>query len=411
MREEEARKRHPAGKAITPAALFLGKLRQTAAVARRECALLLRNPIYWVCMVILPVLVTLFFTSMMQEGQPLEMPVGVVDRDNSSTSRALIRRLDAFQTSRVVAHYASVADARRAIQRNEIYGFLYIPEGTARKLLSSRRPKISFYYTMTSVTAGSLVFRDLKTVSTLGSAAVGQATLRAKGLTDTQIQTFLQPIRIDLHQLQNPWTDYNVYLSTMLVPGVLMLFIFLITAYSIGTELKFGRARHWLGSADGNIVVALTGKMLPQTIVFLVVVFAYMGYVFGTLGFPHHTSTWRLLLLGLLTVLPAQGFGIFAFGLFPSLRMSMSICSLWAVLSFSIVGSAFPVPNMDGALQSLSWLFPLRHYFLTYQATVLNGYPLAEAWPHVAVLVAFTLLPITLLGKIRNAMLHYVYIP
>lgn len=387
------------------------QLRQIATISRRELVILKRNPIYWFCMVIFPVAVMLFFTSMMKEGQPLEMPVGVVDLDNSSTSRSLIRTLDAFQTSHVVAHYASVEEARKAIQRNEIYGFLYIPKGTAEKLLASRRPRISFYYTMTSVTAGALVFRDLKTISTLGSAAVGQATMRAKGYTGEQIQTFLQPIKVDLHQIANPWTDYNVYLSTMLVPGVMMLFIFLITAYSIGTELKFNRSKEWLAQADNNIFVAMTGKMLPQTVIFLTIVFVYMYYVFGVLDFPHPGGVWKMVMLGLLTVLPAQGFGIFAFGLFPSLRMSMSICSLWAVLSFSIVGSAFPVTAMDPELQALSWLFPMRHYFLIYQTTVFNGYTLADVWPHIATLLAFMLLPLTLFSKIKNAMLNYVYIP
>lgn len=386
-------------------------LRQIATIAWRELVILKRNPIYWFCMVIFPIAVMLFFTSMMKEGQPLEMPIGVVDLDNSSTSRSLIRTLDAFQTSRVVAHYASVEDARKAIQRNEIYGFLYIPDGTAEKLLASRRPRISFYYTMTSVTAGALVFRDLKTISTLGSAAVGQATMRAKGYTSEQIQTFLQPIKVDLHQIANPWTDYNVYLSTMLVPGVMMLFIFLVTAYSIGTELKFNRSKQWLAQADNNIVVAMTGKMLPQTAIFLVIVFTYMYYVFGVLDFPHTGGVWKIVMLGLLTVLPAQGFGIFAFGLFPSLRMSMSICSLWAVLSFSVVGSAFPVTAMDSEIQALSWLFPMRHYFLIYQTTVFNGYTLADVWPHIAALLAFMLMPIILLSKIKNAMLNYVYIP
>ena len=159
-------------------------------------------------MVIFPLAVMFFFTSMLENGQPQEMPVGVVDQDNSSTTRALIRRLDAFQTSQVVAYYPSVNAARRAIQNNEIYGFLYFPKGTTERLLSSRQPKISFYYTMTSVTAGSLVFRDLKTVATLGSAAVGQATMRARGFTDDQIKTFLQPITINLHQIGNPMTDY-----------------------------------------------------------------------------------------------------------------------------------------------------------------------------------------------------------
>lgn len=381
------------------------------AIAKRECCILLKNPIYWFCMVVFPILVMVFFTSMMHDGQPTEMPVGIVDLDNSSTSRALTRKLDAFQTTHIVAHYPSVAEARRAIQTGDIYGFLYIPQGTADKLLASRRPKISFYYSMTSVTAGALVFRDLKTISTLGSAAVGQATLRAKGLTNAQTQTFLQPIKIDLHQIANPWTDYNVYLSTMLVPGVIMLFIFLITAYSIGTELKFGRSKKWMAMADNNVVVALVGKLLPQTMVFLLLTLTYMYYVFGTLSFPHHGSALTMLLLAVLTVLPAQGFGVFAFGLVPSLRMSMSICSLWAVLSFSIVGSAFPVPNMDSELQALSWLFPLRHYFIVYETTVLNGYPLDGALPHLLSLAVFVLLPIPVLGKIKNAMLKYVYIP
>lgn len=384
---------------------------EIVAIAKRECCILLKNPIYWFCMVVFPVLVMVFFTSMMSEGQPLEMPVGVVDLDNSSTSRALTRKLDAFQTTRIVAHYPSVAEGRQAMQRGEIYGMLYIPKGTADKLLASRRPKISFYYSMTSITAGALVFRDLKTISTLGSAAVGQATLRAKGLTAAQTQTFLQPIKIDLHQIANPWTDYNVYLSTMLVPGVIMLFIFLITAYSIGTELKFGRSKKWLSMADNNVVVALIGKLLPQTIVFLLLVLVYMYYVFGIFGFPHHGSAPIMVLLALLTVLPAQGFGVFAFGLIPSLRMSMSICSLWAVLSFSIVGSAFPVPNMDAELQALAWLFPLRHYFMVYQTSVLNGYPLTGVLPHLLSLAVFILLPIPVLGKIKNAMLKYVYIP
>lgn len=386
-------------------------VRQIAAIAWRECRILKKNPIYWFCMILLPIVVMLFFTSMMQEGQPMEMPVGVVDLDNSSTSRSLIRSLDAFQTTHVVAHYPSVEDARKAIQRNEIYGFLYLPSNMSSDLLASRRPTISFYYTMTSVTAGALVFRDLKTISTLGSAAVGQATMRAKGYTPEQIQTFLQPIRVDLHQIANPWTNYNVYLSTMLVPGVIILFVFLITAYSVGTELKFHRSHEWLAMADNNIWVALIGKILPQTIIFLLLVFLYMLYVFGVLDFPHPGGVWKMALLGVLTVIPAQGFGLFAFGLFPSLRMSMSICSLWAVLSFSIVGSAFPVPSMASELQALSWLFPLRHYFLVYQTTVLNGYTIADAWIHVAALLAFVCLPLTVMGKIKNAMLKYVYIP
>ena len=158
-------------------------------------------------MVAFPLLAMIFFTSLMDEGLPEDMPVGVVDLDNTSTSRSLVRRLDAFQNSRVVARYPSVADARRAVQENQIYAFLYIPKGTTDDLLSSRQPKISFYYNMASIMSGALLMKDLKVISNLGSAAVGQATMRAKGYTPEQISAFLQPIRLDLHQVANPWTN------------------------------------------------------------------------------------------------------------------------------------------------------------------------------------------------------------
>ena len=380
-------------------------------VAKRECKILYVNRIYFFSMVVFPLLALFFFTSLMDEGLPEDMPVGIVDLDNSSTSRALIRRLDAFQSSRVVARYPSVAEARRAIQENEIYAFLYIPHGMADDLLASRRPKVSYYYNMGYIMAGSLLMKDLKTISNLGSAAVGQATMQARGYTADQIQAFLLPIRVDLHQIANPWTNYNSYLSTVFVPGVMMLFMFLISAYSLGMELKFGRGKEWLGKADNHIVVAILGKFLPQAVVFLVLIFFYELYIYNVLHFPHVGGWGYIILLSLLEVFGSIGFGIFAFGLLPSLRMSMSICSLWAVLSFSLAGSAFPVMGMDTPIQALTWLFPLRHYYMLYQITVFNGFPLIDAWFHLVALVGFTLLPWFVVYKIKNAMLHYVYIP
>ncbi len=377
----------------------------------RELRIISKNPIYCFCMVVFPIIIVVFFTSMLNEGMPQNLPIGLVDADNTSTTRALSQRLDAFQSTKIVERYSSMGEARHAIQRGEIYGFLYFPQGTTEELIAGRQPTISYFYSLAAKLPGSLTMKDLKVISSLGSAAVGQATMRARGATDAQIQAMLQPIAIDLHMVANPWSNYNVYLSTVFVPGIIMLFIFLITAYSIGTELKFGRSKEWLHLADNNITVALLGKFLPQAIIWLAIFFGYEYYIDGVLHFPHEGGAWAIIRLGLMGVFSSMGFGIFAFGLLPSLRMSMSICSLWAVLSLSMAGSAFPVMAMDGPLQSLSWLFPLRHYFMIYQITVFNGFPVLESWFHFAALTAFMLLPCIVIGKIKNAMLNYVYIP
>ena len=190
-----------------------------------------------------------------------------------------------------------------------------------------------------------------------------------------------------------------------------MLFIFIVTAYSIGTELKFNSAKEWLDTSGGNIFVALMGKMLPQTVIFLIIMYAYMFYVFGVLHFPHPGSPGYILLLGVLSVLSSQGFGIFVFGVVPSLRMSMSICCLWAVLSYSLSGTAFPLSAMDSEIKAIALLFPLRHYYMIYQLNIFNGYSLEFSWPYMVALMAFAALPLLVTGRIKKALQTYQYIP
>lgn len=380
-------------------------------IAKREVLRIAIRPLYLFCMIIAPVFCYLFFTTLMANGLPTDMPAGVVDLDNTSTTRNIIRNLDAFQQTHIVAHYPSVMEARKAIQRGEIYSFYYIPEGTTEATLASRQPKVSFYVNYSYLIAGSLLYKDQRTISELAAGAVGRATLYAKGATEDQAMAFLQPIVIDTHALNNPWLNYSVYLCNTLFPGILMLLIFLTTIYTLGEEVKNGTGRELMRLADNSITKVLIGKLLPHTLVFFVIAVFYNVYLYGYLHYPCHSGIFPMLLAGLLLVLSSQAFGVFLFGLFGSFRLALSAASLWGVISFSISGFTFPVMTMHPTLQALCVLFPLRHYYLLYVNFALNGYPLIYAWQAVAALLVFLLLPFLVLKKLRTILLQYVYVP
>ena len=375
-------------------------------IAKREVLRIAVRPLYLFCMIIAPVFCYLFFTTLMANGLPTDLPAGVVDLDNTSTTRNIIRNLDAFQQTHIVAHYPSVMEARKAIQRGEIYSFYYIPEGTTEATLASRQPKVSFYVNYSYLIAGSLLYKDQRTISELAAGAVGRATLYAKGATEDQAMAFLQPIVIDTHALNNPWLNYSVYLCNTLFPGILMLLIFLTTIYTLGEEVKNGTGRELMRLADNSITKVLIGKLLPHTLVFFVIAVFYNVYLYGYLHYPCHSGIFPMLLAGLLLVLSSQAFGVFLFGLFGSFRLALSAASLWGVISLSISGFTFPVMAMHPTLQALCVLFPLRHVNFA-----LNGYPLIYAWQAVAALLVFLLLPFLVLKKLRTILLQYVYVP
>ena len=380
-------------------------------VMKRECRRLVSRPLYLFCMVIAPLFCYIFFTTLMDSGLPTNLPVGAVDMDQSATSRNLIRNLDAFGQTAVVAHYGSVADARIAVQEGKIYGFFYISKGLSADAQSQRQPKISFYTNNSYLIAGSLLFKDMKMMSELAAGAAGRSVLYAKGATEDQAMALLQPIVIDTHPLNNPWLNYSVYLCNTLVPGVLMLMIFMITVYSIGTEIKDRTAREWLRMSNNSIYIALAGKLLPDTVKLFIIGIFYNVYLYGFLPFPCNSGIVPMILATLCLVLASQCCGVVMIGTLPTLRLGLSFASLWGVISFSISGFSFPVMAMHPILQALSNLFPLRHYFLIYVDQALNGYSMAYSWPNYMALLIFMMLPFLVVHRLKEALIYYKYVP
>lgn len=380
-------------------------------IARRELRRMASKPIYWFCMIAAPLFCFVFFTSLMAEGLPTDMPLGLVDNDNTTTSRSLTRNLDAFEMTSIKEQYANVTEAREAVQRGDIYGFYYIPKGTTRKAQRQELPVVSFYTNYSYLVAGSLLYRDMRTMSELASGAASRTVLYAKGATERQAMAFLQPIVIDSHAINNPWLNYNVYLSNVILPGLLMLFIFMVTVFSIGTEVKYNTVHDWLIMARGSMFHALAGKLLPQTLIFFLIGIAFAIGLYGVLHFPCHSGLPTMLLVMFLGIIGAQGLGVFMFAMLPTLRLSLSFASLWGVISFSICGMSYPVMAMHPTLQGLSLLFPLRHYFLLYVNCALDGYPLMNAAPYVVGLLLFAMLPLLLLRRLKKMLLVVPYIP
>lgn len=380
-------------------------------IARRELRRMASKPIYWFCMIAAPLFCFVFFTSLMAEGLPTDMPLGLVDNDNTTTSRSLARNLDAFEMTSIKEQYANVTEAREAVQRGDIYGFYYIPKGTTRKAQRQELPVVSFYTNYSYLVAGSLLYRDMRTMSELASGAASRTVLYAKGATERQAMAFLQPIVIDSHAINNPWLNYNVYLSNVILPGLLMLFIFMVTVFSIGTEVKYNTVHDWLIMARGSMFHALAGKLLPQTLIFFLIGIAFAIGLYGVLHFPCHCGLPTMLLVMFLGIIGAQGLGVFMFAMLPTLRLSLSFASLWGVISFSICGMSYPVMAMHPTLQGLSLLFPLRHYFLLYVNCALDGYPLMNAAPYAVGLLLFAMLPLLLLRRLKKMLLVVPYIP
>lgn len=360
-------------------------------------------------MFLAPLFCLLFLTTLMSQGLPSSLPLAVVDLDNTKTTRSLINNIDAFEQSHVVMRTADFSEARRAMQRREVYGILFIPEHFSEQAASGKQPQLVYYTNNNYMMGGSLLFKDLKMLSELASGYVSLQVRQAKGQEMGTIMGKIQPIQVEQNIIGNPWLNYSIYLNNMLIPGILQLLILQLTVYSIGVEIKNATAREWLRIAGGSIVTALVGKLLVHTIIWFLVGTCCLSVIYGFFHFPLNSGWFPMLFALLLLILAAQALGIVFISLLPTLRFGLSLASLFGMLSFSITGFSFPVSAMYPPIQALSYLFPLRHYFLIYADQALNGYPLTTSWVPYLCLLLLSMLPFLFVRDLRKSLLSVRY--
>ena len=251
----------------------------------RELRLMRQRPVYLLATIGVMAFCTVFFLTFLRDGMPEDLPVGVMDMDNSSLSRNITRQIDATQLGRTLK-FESYRSAREALQTGEINAFCVFPDGMYEDVISGRQPTVTLYVNSLYFVGGALAYKDLLTMMNMASGGVQRELLRAKGMNDDAIMGQIQPIVIDAHQIGNVTTDYGVYLTNVLLPGILEMIVILVTVFALGSELKYGTSRHMLEKAGGSMSAAMIGKLIPYTVLFHDTVLLG-GIPYGGIGMEH----------------------------------------------------------------------------------------------------------------------------
>ena len=381
------------------------------AIMMRSILEIARRPLLWLVMFIFPIGFFFFVGDMFYEGLPTRIPAAIIDHDGSTLSRQVTQTLGTMQLVDLKESLHSYSEGRRAVQEGRIYGFFLIPENFQADLLAGRKPEITFYTNMVYYVPGTLLFKTFKATAIYTKAGVAATAVQSVGADPSQLSSLMMPINIQARGIGNPSLNYGIYLGNSFIPGILQLLIFLTTAFTLGQEIKYHGSRRLMQMADGSILKALFGKIFPQTVIWWITALFMVSYLYGWCHYPMYGSWFWLIVGEMLFVVACQCFAITAFGLLPNLRLALSVCALLGILNFSLAAYSFPVPSMYPALGIFSYIFPARYNFLIYANIALNGLPIYYSRVWFACLVAFQLLPLLVMFRIKRAFLKPVYCP
>ena len=116
------------------------------SVLLREWRRMTSRRLYFGVCIVLPLFTLFFMATIFGNGQMENIPIGIVDQDNTATSRTIVRNISAVPTFKVTKHFVNEAAARESVQKKEIYGYLSIPPQFEQNAITGKNATLSYYY-------------------------------------------------------------------------------------------------------------------------------------------------------------------------------------------------------------------------------------------------------------------------
>ena len=374
----------------------------------RELRRMTSRRIYLGAAVVLPLFLLLFMCTIFGSGQMRRLPIGVVDADNTPTSRSIIRNIAAVPTFTLARHYADDAEAREAVRRKEIYGYLSIPHHFEADMLGAGAT-LCYYYHYALLAVGGEVMSAFE--QALIPVRLAPIVVEAVSLGDREqgIEHFLLPMTADDHALYNPSLDYSVYLSLPIYYIMFQILILLVTLYAVGSEAKAGTGVEWLSDARGNIFVAVVSKLLPYTLIFVAEAMLANYVFFYWLRIPFAGDMLLFALSTVLFILATQSVAVILYTLLPALSIIISVVSMVGSLGATLSGLTFPLSAMTPVVRYAALLFPVRHFTEAMQCVVYFDGDFAACRSSLLVLCLFPLVALALLPRLRTILVSRRY--
>ena len=357
---------------------------------------------YLLILTILPLLSILLFIAIFSKGMPTDLPIAVVDNDNTPLSRQVINMIEASPETAVLYKASNINEGERLILQGAAGAMVIIPANFERDILGMTPTSVGVYISGANILENGLISKGLQTTIATFSTGLKIQILSKQGISENQAIAQAMPIRLNRHILFNPYTNYSYYLLPSFMPMMILIFTVLSTIFAIGSELKYSTAGEWLSTAQGSISVALAGKLTP-TLAFMTVMAAVMFILlFEFVGVPLQGNIWILIVSCFMFILSYIAVAIFIIAITADMRLAMSLGGGYSVMAFSLSGLTFPAMAMHKTMQWFGHLFPFTYFTEIIIDQALRGAPIGNSLTQLSYMMIFLLLPITTARRLKR---------
>jgi len=356
--------------------------------------------LFIIAVVVYPIIYSLAYNNELAK----EVPIAVVDMNDSDLSRKLISMLDATDEVKVVFKTPDFNQAKELFKKSDIYGVVSIPSDFDKKIFKSETAVIPVYADASYM----IIYKQIMTaanysIGTFGAGIEIQRRISNKEQIEQAFES-RDPLPLETYALYNPRGGYASYA----MPAVLLLILqqtLLLGIGLIGGTTKENRNTHFLipiGSKKGGALSIVIGKSIAYYTIYLFNALYVFVVVFRMFSFPMRGNYFEIFvfLTPFLFAVIYMGITISAF--FKKREHALMILLFTSIPFIFMTGFSWPTQSMPQWQIWLSEIIPSTPAIKGFLALSQRGATFNDVfynWLHIWALIFLYLVTSTLLIK------------
>ncbi|MFZ0452759.1 MAG: ABC transporter permease [Ignavibacteriaceae bacterium] len=316
----------------------------------------------------------------------------VYDQDKTVTSRDFIEKFQGsgyFSITNYADNYDQITDL---INNGDDLWALVIPNDFEKKLERNEQVKVQALFDGSDGNKAGIAFGYVTGIVSNYSQNILLQIQNKLGVKAALSGSVVPELRV--------WYNPDLKTRYFMLPGIMGLILTIITTTLMAMGIVKERE---IGTLEQIIVTPIKpsqliiGKTIPFVILGFLDVFLVMGVMVFWFGIGIRGDFFYLIFASFLYVLSSIGLGLFISTVSKTQQQAMMVAMFGILLPMNFLsGFAFPIENMPGWIQPITYLIPLRYYITILRGVILKGDGFFQLIPQTVALLGIGILILAL---------------
>ncbi len=355
------------------------KLKSFLKVFKRELGIIVKDKDILMIILLSPVFYAFFYGSFYMNKSEHDVPVAVLDYDNSAISREFIRNVNAHKLVEITESIQDYNSAQDRIYSQKVQGVIMIPDNFSQNLKTLQPADLKLLLNTSRFLPSNDINIAVNEVSAQMRIDLRLNYYQEKGYNSGQVRGNIEPVREDIRPMFNETESYGDFLIPALLVLILQQTLLIGLSESIAKEREKQTLHELYEAADKSIWAMMSGKASFYLMLYAAYTLFFLAVPFYVFKLTLVGNLFTLITLSLLFLLAVVYVGIFVSSFFKKKIISLQFFVFTSYPFLLISGYVWPIQTIPGALKIFAYLLPSTPYLNAFNRITKMG----AGWEHI----------------------------